>query len=355
MKRAVFLSVFLTLVISSFAIELPNRKLYIEGSAENASHRTFFMDNFTMEAGALGFEVVSNKDEAGYTFRFNSQSYTDEYDPSIKFIVLISLLLNDGDRELVSFGWPFADINDMYEYNQYVFFRAAVLVPGISEDDLAGLVADDDTWRNKWIYFRVSFDYPLTFYVLKPEGLIGGSGVWRGEDKNKPEAMSPIDHIILSKMGAIAGIEFHLLPFLSLEANFQVSLGNPREQYALNMAAGAELKFPLKFFRSMVIAPYGAFIYPINHDPKFKEKESDEEKSIFAEYPMFFVGGGVQVGIKMGKSGMLVVDAKYMMALTDTVMNNPYGELYPNPKEIHYDRRALHFSVGYKFGIFNRK
>jgi hypothetical protein len=155
-------------------------------------------------------------------------------------------------------------------------------------------------------------------------------------------------------MGAIAGIEFQLLPFLSLEANFQVSLGNPREQYALNMAAGAELKFPLKFLKSCVIQPYGAFVYPINHSPTFVDP-SDEEIPIFDEYPMFFIGGGIQFGIKMGKSGMLIIDGKYLMALTDTVMNNPYGELFPNPPLIHYERKALHFSIGYKFGILNRK
>jgi hypothetical protein len=311
MKRAVFLSVFLTLVVSSFAIELPNRKLYIEGTAEVSAHRTFFMDNFSMEAGALGFEVVNNKADAGYTFKFDSQNYTDEYDPSIRFIVLISLILNDGDRELVSFGWPFADINDMYEYNQYVFFRAAVLIPGITEDDLIGLAPqEDDTWKNKWIYFRASFDYPLTFYVLKPEGLIGGVGVYRG-NFDKPDDVSPIDHIILSKMGAIAGIEVQFLPFMSLEANFQVSLGNPREQWALNMAAGAELKFPLKFFKGWVIQPYGAFIYPLN---LIEPSPLPDGRPIFAEYPMFLIGGGVQVGVKMGKSGMVVIDAKYMMA-----------------------------------------
>jgi hypothetical protein len=36
-------------------------------------------------------------------------------------------------------------------------------------------------------------------------------------------------------------------------------------------------------------------------------------------------------------------------------MHNPYGVLFPNPEFIHYNRQALHFSIGYKFGIFNRK
>ena len=361
MKKAVFLPVFLTLIVSSFAVELPNRKLYIEGTAAVPAHRTFFMDNFRMEAGALGFEVVSNKADAGYTFRFNAINHTDEFDPSIKYIVLITLILNDGDRELVNFGWPYAEINDMYEYNQYVFFRAAVLIPGISEDDLAGLVTDDDSWRNKWIYFRVSFDYPLTFYVLKNDGLWGGYAVYNGEldDENRPVdpenfRFSPLDHKILSKMGAIAGVEFQFLPFMSLEVNFQVSLGDTENQYFLNMSAGAELKFPLKFIRNLVIEPYGAFVYPLN------------VSEVFNNYPSFIVGGGVQVGIKMGKSGMLVIDGRYMFLNfdskfgfndNDVQLKNPYrpNGLYPEPEFIHYNRMVLGFSVGYKFGILNRK
>jgi hypothetical protein len=360
MKKAVLLPVFLTLLVSSFAIELPNRKLYIEGSAEIPAQRTFFMDNFRMEAGALGFEVVNNKADAGYTFRFNAQSHTDDYNPAIKFIVLITLILNDGDRELVSFGWPYADINDMYEYNQYVFFRAAVLIPGISEDDLAGLVTEDDSWRKKWIYLRLSFDYPLTFYVLKNDGLWGGYAVYNGEldDDGRPVdpqnfRFSPLDHKILSKMGAIAGVEFQFLPFMSLEVNFQVSLGDTEDQYFLNMAAGAELKFPIKIFKSFVIEPYGAFLYPLNVSP------------VFNLYPSFIVGGGVQFGMKMGKSGMLIVDGRYMFlnfnsgfGFTDVELNNPYREpypLYPEPAVIHYNRHVLGFSIGYKIGLFNRK
>jgi hypothetical protein len=357
MKKAVLLPVFLTLLVSSFAIELPNRKLYIEGSAEVSAHRTFFMDNFRMEAGALGFEVVNDRATAGYTFKFHAQSHTDDSNPAIKYIVLITLILNDGDRELVSFGWPYADINDMYEYNQFVFFRAAVLIPGISEDDLVGLVSDDDTWRNKWIYFKVAFDYPLTFYVLKNDGLWGGYAVYNGvlDDDGRPEdpqnfRFSPLDHKILSKMGAIAGVEVQFLPFMSLEVNFQVSFGDTEDQKFLNMAAGAELKFPLKFFKNFVIEPYGAFQYPLN------------VSSVFNVYPAFVAGGGVQFGLKMGKSGMLVIDGRYMFlnfnssfGFTDVELHNPYGELYPKPDVIHYNRHVLGFSIVYKIGFFNRK
>jgi len=345
MKKAVFLLVFMTLAVSSFAFEFPNRNLFIEGTAESSAHRTFFMNNFRMEASALGFTVVDNKADAAYTFRFEDQKYDDDWDPSIKFIILISLFLNDGDRELVSFGWPYAELDDMYEYNQFVFFKAAVLIPGISEDDFTGLTVDDTRWKNKWLYLRASFDFPITFNVLKvdKDRLIDGIGVYEGEFE-KPNRVSPLDHKIYALPGATVGIEVQPLSFISVEGNFQISFGDTRDNMFLNMAVGAQLKFPIKLSKHYMIEPYGAFLYPLN----FSEE-------VFEEFPEYFFGGGVQFGVKGGKSGVFFVDVNYMMALTDAVMKNNFGELYPEPPTINYKRFAIGLGIGYKFGLFDRK
>jgi len=345
MKKAVILTVFLAAASFSFAqeeYEFPNRNLYIEGTAEVSSHRTYFMDNFKMEASALGFNVVDNKADAGYTFKFESQRYDND------FIVLITLTLNEGEVEIVSFGWPYSNLDEMYEYNQFVFFRAVVLIPGIDEDELRTLMGQeriDPRWRNKWIYLRVTFDYPIAFHILKDDGLIGGGAYHKDYDPIDPGSLNPLPvfHQIFPTPGVTVGIEIQPLSFLRLEVNFQVHLGNSiGDNMFLNMAAGAALKVPLKFFKSFDIAPYGAFLYPLTIS------------SEYVELPQFFIGGGVEVDVKMGKSGALVFDVNYMFALTDTIMKNPYGESYL-PPAIHYNRFDLGLKVGYKFGIGTRR
>jgi len=344
MKKTVILTIFFSAALFSFAqdFELPNRNLYIEGSAEVSSHRTYFMDNFKMEASALGFNVVDNKADAGYTFKFDSQRYEGD------FIVLITLTLNDGDVEIVNFGWPYSNLDEMYEYNQFVFFKAAVLIPGVNEDELRTMMAQeriDPRWRNKWVYLRVTFDYPIAFNILKKsDELIGGSGAYLGKF-DKPDNIQHIDHKILPMPGATVGIEIQPLNFLRLEVNFQAHLGNTEDNMFLNLAAGAALKVPLKFFKSFDIVPYGAFLYPLTISPDY------------VKFPQFFVGGGVEVDVKMGKSGALVFDFNYMLPfpLTDTVvMKNPYTTA-PNPPEIHFNRFDLGIKVGYKVGLFNRR
>ncbi|MCL2208551.1 MAG: hypothetical protein FWC19_00650 [Treponema sp.] len=355
MKKALFLLIFPVLTVSILAedFKFPNRNLYIEGTAEIAAHQAFFMGNFKMEASALGFTVVEDKEEAAYTFRFADQSYDDDWDPSIKFIILISLILNEGERELLSFGWPYAELDDMYEYNQYVFFRAVVLIPGISEDDFTGLVMEDNTWRDKWLYFRASFDYPIVFNVLKGDGLYDGVAVYSGDIRN-PAWVNILDHKINALPGLTAGVEVQFLSFVSLEVNFQLGLGDTTKTRftELNMSAGAQLKFPFKLFGNFMIEPYGAFVYPIAKSSEFKK------------FPMFLLGGGVQVCVKGGKSGAFFVDVNYIFPLPvgnlgEVITYNPFAAEpvlgVVKPDEIHYNRFSIGIGVGYKFGLLNRK
>jgi len=109
------------------------------------------------------------------------------------------------------------------------------------------------------------------------------------------------------------------------------------------MAASAHLMFPMKL-KNVVLGPYGAFLYPLN------------VSDAFSEFPMFFFGGGLQIGIKGGKSGMLFLDVNYMTSMEDVYMFNPYGPLLaPNPLEIHYKRFSIGLGLGYKFGFGDRK
>jgi hypothetical protein len=361
MKKALFLTVFFAVAAFSFAqeagevetIDLPNRNLFITGSAEVSTHRSYFMENFQMEATALGFTVVNSKDEAGYTFNFDSQRYEGA------FIALITLTLNEGDVEIVNFGWPYSNLDEMYEYNQFVFFRAAVLIPGIDEGELRELMGKeriDRRWQYKRIYFRASFDYPISFYALQPTGLFNNTSAFEG-DIEDPNRVMPLHHHVIALPAATVGIEFQPLKFLAIEANVHAKLGEPNNNAVLNIMAGAQLKVPIRF-KQIMVEPYAAFLYPLL-SLQLSSNQVNASKG-FTEFPDYFVGGGIQFCIKGGKKGSFFVDANFMFVppfagKKEAVLNNHYGDLYPNPPEFHYKHFMIGISIGYKFGVWGRR
>jgi hypothetical protein len=374
MRKAVFFTIFtflacLQVVVSSFAMDLPNRTLFIEGSATESAHMSFFMTNFGMEAAAMGFMLTENKAEAGFTFKFNVQNYQDDYDRSIRYIILISLIFNETGMEMVSFGWPFGAVEDMYEFNQFVFYRAAVLIPSVSDEDIKELVTQaaqatqavqtargrqertgdgpDTSWQKKLIYLRASFDYPITFYALQPTGLIAGAGVYgEKEDPDNPGTKIPIDPIpldnkVLPQFGVTLGLEIQPFKFLSVEANVQVTRGEPTSNDFYNLAAGAQLNFVIRT-DYIVFKPYAAIVYHFNTAP------------IFTEFPEYAVGGGVQIGVRGGRSGSFFLNINYMTSFTDAYMKNEYVSS-PEPPEIHYKRFVVGLGIGYKHGFVDFK
>jgi hypothetical protein len=362
MKKTVILTVFLSVALFSFAqeagipevYEFPNRNLYIDGTAEVNSHRTYFMDNFKMEATALGFNVVNTKEEAGYTFNFDSQRYDSD------FIVLITLTLNEGDVEIVNFGWPYSNLDEMYEYNQFVFFRAVVLIPGIDEDELRALMEQeriDTRWQYKRVYFRVSFDYPISFYELQPmDDLYNKNSAYRGDFEN-PIDVTPLTHHVIALPAVTAGIEFQPLKFLAIEANVHAKLGEPNNNAVLNIMAGAQIKVPIRF-KQIMVEPYAAFLYPLLSMP-LSLNQVNASKG-FTEFPDFFVGGGIQFCIKGGKRGSFFADANFMFVppfaqKKEAILNNYLGELFPNPGKFHYKPFIVGISIGYKLGFWGRR
>jgi hypothetical protein len=354
MKRALFFVIFLSFTISLFAVDLLNRSIFLEAAGGSSAQRAFFNDNFRMEATALGFTIVDRRDQAGFIFSFDVQSHTDDFDPSIRHIILVSLIHNESGMEMVSFGWPFAELDDMYDHNQFVFYRAAVLIPSLSDEELAELAelamsaaVIDNRWRDKWIYLRASLDFPITFFVLQQtDDLLGGAAVYAPD--NPDVLFQKLDHIIRPMPGATIGLEVQFLSFLSLEVNFQIGIDttdnmhlNAENMFLFHMAAGAELKVPLKFGNFM-ISPYATFIYPLNVSPAYND------------FPDFYIGGGIQFNVRGGRSGAFFVDLKYLMALEDTVVNNPWIPVFPEPPTISYNRFVIGIGIGYKFGIFDR-
>ena len=363
MKKTLLFTLLLPFAVSSFAQDkIPNRFIFIEGTADRADFREYFMTNFKAEAFGAGYTVTGSKREASHTVKFsvnrNLVTGTDgirrQAPPGDnQYVIKISLLRNPDDFEIIVFDFFFSSLEEMYDYNQFLFLKAVSNIPPITEDDII-LVQEqghviDNSWKNKWLYFRASFDYPITFYELQSEGLIGGIGLYEGTFDD-PIRTAPIDHKVLAMPGATLGVEGQVLDFLSVELNYQLSLGDTKDNTFINMALAMEVKYNFKYFNNFVLSPYGTFIYHLT------------VSEIFKEFPPFAAGGGIQACTKGGKHGAFFIDVKYLFSFPDdAVMKNPYLEfsedkrLYPKPEVIHYKRSVIGIGIGYKFGILDRK
>jgi len=359
MKKAFFLAILLPVAISSFSQNIPNKFLYIDGSASKMGHYEFFFTNFMKEAAGAGYVITDSKDAAAHTLKFVVTPSVVPYDDRItrppiaepaanEFLIKISLISNKDDFEIVTFDFFFTDLDEMYNHTRAIFKDATLLIPVTRTVETEYLASEHDrSWQNKTIYIRASFDYPITFYQLKGTGLIGGAGLYEG-DYDNPGRPAPIDNIVTAMPGFTIGVEYQFLNFMSAEVNYQFSMGDTRKNTFINMSFGTEIKFPIKF-NYLMLAPYLAFFYPIT------------VSDVFQYFPPFFAGAGVQLFARGGKFGAFFVDVKYMISFKDTIMHNPYlvlhpdKRLYPEPPVIHYRRSFIGIGIGYKIGFLDRK
>ena len=205
---------------------------------------------------------------------------------------------------------------------------------------------ETDDWRNKWLYMRISADFPITFYKLKGDGLNDGTRVYNDTYPNDVKYQQ-LDNKVVALPAVTWGLEVQLLNWFSLEPYCQIAWEYLNEQDFANLTVGLQMKFPLKFTRNIMLEPYGAALYPVY---------SSSSSEIFDSFPLLAFGGGFQLGMKGGKLGVAFVDINYMYYYPgDAVINNPYGAHYPKPKVIHYQRYVIGLGIGYKFGAFIRK
>jgi len=345
LKNGLFLTILLLIAASSFAQDIRNRYLYLDGSGTRMDQVDFFKRSLTMEANGTGYIITNTMAEALHTLRFRvSSNYDMEYE---QYVITLSLHRNEDSSTLVSFDYAFSSIDETYPFMRTLFLNSVtpIPLPLLTEENAA--LERGNHWY-KWIYFRASFDFPISLYLVKKNGLISGA-LYDGTADTPTRFSSPLDNIFTAAPGATVGVEFQLLNFMCLEVNFQMNMGDTRNKKFINMGAGAELKFPIKL-RTFMLVPYGAFTYFFKPSP------------VFAFFPPFTTGGGIQMCMRAGKLGILFVDVQYMFAFTDAIMHNPYlayedpaKRFYPEPAVIHYKRSYLGVKVGYKIGIIDRK
>jgi len=347
MKKTLFFAVLLVLAAAVFANDLPNRRIFIEGHAIRPDQTEYFLWNFYAEAVGTGYPVTNNIDEAAYIFRFTVRSNTQRHLDNNLYILTISLITTSDNVEVVTLDFFFTSLDEMYEYNRTLFLRGVSYIPPYTEDDMIIEIYEitevDQTWKNKLFYLRASLDYPVTIYNLQPTGLYNKTGVFF--DNGNPDLFRtmPLHHIINALPGATLGAEWQFLNFMSVEFNLKFSLGDTRTNSFVNIAAGYELKFPLKFFTNFVITPYVTLVTPIN------------VSKVFYQFTPFALGGGIQAGVSGGKNGSFFIDVNFQFSFTDAGMHNPYGGLYPSPDVIYYKRYVVGLGIGYKFGFGSRE
>jgi hypothetical protein len=219
----------------------------------------------------------------------------------------------------------------------------------LPEDEIIIAVAgpEDDSWRHKWLYLRTSFDYSVLLLQLRSKDLIAGAGVYDGdpEDPTTRTRVAPVDNKLVPMPGLKLGVEVQFLDFMSVEPGAQISMEQIMlNEIVYNVLFSLQVKFPLKFIKSLVLEPYGAGAYPMRFP----------QNKVFEDFPMYSYGGGIQISAKAGKNGAAFVDISYMY-FGDVGMKNYFGELYPNPGIITFNHSILCFSMGYKHGFIDRK
>ena len=318
--------------------------------AVRSDQAAFFQENFAIETAAAGYSLAEKQSEAEYNLKLEVKPNIILYDDGTEeqappddkqFVLQVTLFDNVNFSEVVSFSFPFTDLEEMYDYNLYLLYEAIANVPLTKlGDEVIVVEREDDWWRNKWLYLRVSFDYPVvTTHQLKPKGLHGGNAIY---DPNDTSHYKELDHQVRVVPGATVGLELQFLNWMSMEVDFAFRFGDPSNTYTFIPGLLGELKFPIKPSKHFMLEPFmlvSSWMDTADH---------------YKHFPWLGVGGGFQLGIKSGNMGALFVDANFIYTVGDVVSQNPQIDQYPEPKNIHWNRYCIGIGIGYKLGLFDR-
>ena len=352
--------------------EMLERTVFIDGFTIDPAMRDFFINNFQLEAIGLGWEVTNLRD-AAFTYFFTvSHNMVHFVDGSVarappdepQYLMEIVFTRTFDNVEMVRYNFPFNNILEMYEYNQLLFFRSIITVPFPPVETEYIIITEtieierigygwrwdeNQDWRNKWLYLRLSLDNPVTFFNRMSDGLRNGERVWNENEVDGSIVDHRVSNRVVSFPGLTVGVEVQ--PFcwgnvgLSFEPNFRINFGDPvnEDSLTVNMFVGLSVKFPLKFINNVKISPFAAVAYALNPIPF----------DTFYSFPPLEVGGGVQVNLRSGRRNAMFLNVGYMHSIGNVRMHNRYAN-FPIPDKISYRRFALNIGLGYKFGFITR-
>jgi len=338
-KKALFVIFILFSSISGlFAANSKGITLSIQGSGTGDLIEGFKYA-LRVEASAAGYDLTDNI--AGSKFYIKFSSEFDQVQQKSK--ITVALVRTADSYEIVSMEYLFTDEEEMLLYSQLVFF---MLMANLPEDELSPVAALDNSWRDKWLYLRVSIDYSIMILELRKTNRL----MW---NSTNPSTVAPLDNKVVPVLGIGLGAEVQVLNFLSLEPGAQISYERVVEGHEiLNLLLTMSVKFPLKFFDNFVPEPYIMAAFPM----RFQSPLSKSKEEIFSKgkHPGLAFGGGVQVAVKMEKNSAIFFEASYLY-YGDVALKNQYPPLYDRPENIIYNYSVVCFKVGYKYGLFDRK
>jgi hypothetical protein len=341
-KACIFLALLLSLAaMQVFAQDRSDTLIFVapvKGSPEQAQ---YFSENFTMETIGAGYGIAKSLEESDYVIQL--EVIREPGSPGGKPYTLQVQLLRSADNvELLSFSFPFSDLNEMYEYNLYLLYEALANAPPIirggNNTEGRGYTGseyteEDDLWRNKWLYIRVSLNYPIVTYMLTQSPPI----IYKEDDHTEYQEL---DHKMRAVPGASFGVELQYLNWMSAEVVFDLLFGDP-VSYAFIPGIGIQLKFPIKPSRHYMLEPY------------LMGKSTLNTSVDYITYPFFGAGAGFQFGVKAGDSGAAFVDVNFVYSIGELVTKNMHST-FTEPKQIHWRTWTIGLGIGYKAGFFDR-
>jgi hypothetical protein len=346
--RRLLLALLITQTAAAFAQSRGDVRIYIPLIiADDPAHADYFRKNFAMEIAAAGYTVTESIQEADYTIRMSVRRNSEPVGPNERqYMLQITLMRNSDTAEIVSLSFGFNDLDEMYNHNLSLVYQILANVPlGGGGDNILvkymvgkGGEMEGDSWRNKWLYVRLSIDYPINYYTIKSDGLYQDNYIFFNNAEGTQ--YSRISGQTVTMPGFTAGLEFQFLDWMSLEANFELRLWDTAG-FAFIPGVGAQLKFPLKPSTFFMIEPYVTGVAAMNL----------AEHSVL--FPRYSIGGGIQLGVKGGNAGVFFFDVNYIHSLDEVITLNPDNR-FTKPETLHWNRFVIGMSVGFKAGFINR-
>jgi len=352
--------------IPAFAQTRQDIRLYIPPIvAFRSDHAVFFMNNFAMEAVGGGYTLANNTSNADYILKLEVKPNTILYDDGVvelappgekQFSLQVSLFRNEDNAEIVSFSYLFTELDEVKGNIFSIFYETMANVPTsdeyiVLEPEVVEVVRveevvkveevvrveevviveevikevvipESDAWRNKWLYFRTSADFPLTYYQAKTDGY-------------------PRSDKVIIVPGLTMGVEWQFLDWMSAELDLELRFADALA-YTFIPGVGFQLKFPFKPYNNFMLEPYLAASSALNY----------ASHSVF--FPRLGLGGGFQFGVKTGSSGALFLDVNFIYSIEETRTKNTTYANYPSSAELHWNRFVVGMSIGYKIGFWDR-
>jgi hypothetical protein len=307
----------------------------------NADQQVYFHENIKMEAFGAGYVVTDDAMESDYILnliiRPNMVMYedgTEELAPpdEPQYSLELNLMETETGNDLVRFSFFFTELDIMDNYNLYLLYQAIANIPFTKETDIiTDIIVDDDQWRNKWLYLRLSLDFNVPVFMPNTDQY--------NMTNSNASSNFPISPRVPFAPGLSLGTELHFLNWMSAELGLNLLLGNVvgvSYNYEPVGTFDLSLKFVLKPTRIYMIEPFLGLAFPL--------------ALMGTNLPPVGVQGGIQVATKAGNMGGFFMNLRgeYDFGTANTRIQG--GSI----NRVEWNRFVIGISAGYKLGIMNR-